>query len=131
MKELIFAVNGLFPEDVDRHVAKVLKKQIISKSPEQLIKMPISWFGLEVVIQRSSHDGVLSLVKCQVSAKKFHIEADAFSAALHHLVKHNVFLYKRYTVVSRVPVVCSSTVMNSLKMPSCVQEPVVSQTLLM
>ena len=93
MDELIFAVNGLSPEDVDRHVAQVLKKQIISMSPQQLIKMPIAWFGLEVVLQRSSHDGVLSLVECQVSAKRFHIEGDAFSAALHHLVKHNVFLH--------------------------------------
>ena len=93
MDELIFAVNGLSPEDVDRHFAQVLKKQIVSKSPQQLIKMPIAWFGLEVVLQRSSHDGVLSLVECQVSAKRFHIEGDAFSAVLYHLVKHNVFLY--------------------------------------
>ena len=93
MDELIIAVNGLSPENVDRHVAQVLKKQIISMSPQQLIKMPIAWFGLEVFLQRSSHDGVLSLVECQVSAKKFHIEGDAFSAALHHLVHHNVFLY--------------------------------------
>ena len=90
---LIFAVNGLSPEDVDRHVAQVLKKQIMFMSLQQLIKMPIAWFGLEVVLQRSSHDGVLSLVECQASAKRFHIEGDAFSAALHHLVKHNVFLY--------------------------------------
>ena len=91
--ELIFAVNGLSPEDVDRHVAEILKKQIISESPQQLTRMPLAWFGLEVVLQRSSHDGVLSLVECQASAKRFHIEGDAFSAALHHLVKHNVFLY--------------------------------------
>ena len=90
---LIFPVNGLSPEDVDRHVARVLRKQIISISPQHLIKMPIAWFGLEVFLQRSSHDGVLSLVECQVSAKRFYIEGDAFSAALHHLVKHNVFLY--------------------------------------
>ena len=90
---LIFAVNGLSPEDVDRHVAQVLKKQIISMSPQQLVKMPLAWFGLEVVLQRSSHDGVLSLAECQASAKRFYIEGDAFSAALHHLVKHNVFLY--------------------------------------
>ena len=90
---LIFAVNGLSPEDVDRHVAQVLRKEIISMSPQHLIKMPIAWFGLEVFLQRSSHDGVLSLVECQVSAKRFYIEGDAFSAALHHLVKHNVFLY--------------------------------------
>ena len=77
MEELIFAVNGLSPEDVDRHVAQVLRKEIISKSPQQLIKMPLAWFGLEVVLQRSSHDGVLSLVECQVSAKRFHIEGDS------------------------------------------------------
>ena len=90
---LIFAVNGLSPEDVDRHVAQVLKKQIISNLPQQLIKMPLAWFGLEVVLQRTSHDGLLSLEECKVSAKRFYIEGDVFSAALHHLVKHNVFLY--------------------------------------
>ena len=90
---LIFAVNGHSPEDVDRHLSQVLKKEIISMSPQQLIKMPIAWFGLEVVLHRSSHDGVLSLVECQASAKRLYIEGDSFSAALHHLVKHNVFLY--------------------------------------
>ena len=108
MEELIFAVNGLSPEDVDRYVAQVLRKQIISMSPQQLIKMPIAWFGLEVVLQRSSHDGVLSLVECQVSAKRFHIEGDAFSAALHHLVKHNVFLY--YSEVLPQTVFCDPQV---------------------
>ena len=93
MEELIFAVNGLSPEDVDRHVAQILRKEIVSKFPQQLFRRPIAWFGLEIVLQRSSHDGVLSLVECQVSAKRFYIEGDAFSAALHHLVKHNVFLY--------------------------------------
>ena len=93
MKELMFAVNGLSPEDVDRHVAQVLRKEIVSKFPQELFRRPIAWFGLEIVLQRSSQDGVLSLVECQVSAKRFYIEGDAFSAALHHLVKHNVFLY--------------------------------------
>ena len=93
MKELIFAVNGLSPGDQDRHIALGMRKKIISKFPQQLQKMPLAWFGLEIVLQRSSHDGVLSLVECRVSAKRFHIEEDAFSAALHHLVHHNVFLY--------------------------------------
>ncbi|KAL5506699.1 hypothetical protein EMCRGX_G008424, partial [Ephydatia muelleri] len=57
------------------------------------IKMPIAWFGLEVLLQRSSHDGILSLVECQGCAKRLHIEGDAFSAALHHLVHNNVFLH--------------------------------------
>ena len=92
-KEVIFAVNGKSPKDKDRRVAKVLREKIVSKSPEQLEKMPIAWFGLEVFLQRSSDDGVLSIEQCQECAKRLHVEGDAFSAALHHLVQHNVFLY--------------------------------------
>ena len=92
MEEVIFAVNGKTPQDEDRHVAKVLREEIISVCP-QPIKMPIAWFGLEVLLQRSSHDGILSLVECQGCAKRLHIEGDAFSAALHHLVHNNVFLH--------------------------------------
>ena len=95
MDELIFAVNSLSPEDVDRHVAQVLRNEIISQLSPRLVKQPIAWLGLEIVLQRTSHDGLLSFVECQVSAKRFCIEGDAFSAALHHLVKHNVFLYYR------------------------------------
>ena len=92
LEEVIFAVNGKTPQDEDRHVAKVLREEIISVCP-QPIRMPIAWFGLEVLLQRSSHDGILSLVECQGCAKRLHIEGDAFSAALHHLVHNNVFLH--------------------------------------
>ena len=92
LEEVVFAVNGKTPRDEDRHVAKVLREEIISVCP-QPIKMPIAWFGLEVLLQRSSHDGILSLVECQGCAKRLHIEGDAFSAALHHLVHNNVFLH--------------------------------------
>ncbi|KAL5506367.1 hypothetical protein EMCRGX_G007991 [Ephydatia muelleri] len=92
LEEVIFAVNGKTPWDEDRRVAKVLREEIISVCP-QPIKMPIAWFGLEVLLQRSSHDGILSLVECQGCATRLHIEGDAFSAALHHLVHHNVFLH--------------------------------------
>ena len=92
LKEVIFAVNGKTPQDVDKHVAKVLRQKIVSMCT-QLVKMPISWFGLEVLLRRSSHDGILSLVECQVCAKSLHIEGEAFSAALHHLVHHNLFLH--------------------------------------
>ena len=92
LNEVIFAVNGKTPQDEDRHVSKVLRQKIVSKCP-QAINMPIAWFGLEVLLQRSSHDGILSLVECQVCAQSLHIEGDAFSAALHHLVHYNVFLH--------------------------------------
>ena len=92
LTEAIFAVNGKTPQDEDRVVAKVLRKKIVSLC-SKLMKMPIAWFGLDVLLQRSSHDGILSLVECQGCAKRLHIEGDAFLAALHHLVYHNVFLH--------------------------------------
>ena len=92
LKEVIFAVNGKTPGVEDQLVAKVLREKIVSLCT-QLVKMPIAWFGLEVLLLRSSHDGILSLVECQVCAKSLHIEGGAFSAALHHLVHYNVFLH--------------------------------------
>ena len=92
LEEVVFAVNGKTPQHEDRHVAKLLRGEIISMCPKP-IKMPIAWFGLEVLLQRSSHDGILSLVECQECAKRLRIEGDAFLAALHHLVYHNVFLH--------------------------------------
>ena len=92
LKEVIFAVNCKAPQDEDRHVAQVLREKIVSMSPQSM-KMPIAWFCLEVLFQRSFDDGVLSLLQCQACATRLHMEGDAFSAALHYLVKHNVFLY--------------------------------------
>ena len=92
LKEVIFPVNCKAPRDEDRRVAKVLREKIVSMSPQSM-KMPIAWFGLEIHLLRTSEDGVLSLVQCQACATRLHMEGDAFSAALHHLVQHNVFLY--------------------------------------
>ena len=91
-KKLIFSVNGQVPQDVDKKVAKRLRKKIVSMAPKPM-KMPIAWFGLEVLLQTSSRDGILSLSECQLHAKKLYIEGDAFSAALNHLVHHNIFLH--------------------------------------
>ena len=93
LNHLIFPINGKDPQDVDRHVAQVLRQAILSMSPPQPIKMPIAWFGLEVLLQKSSHDGVLSLTECRACAKSLYIKEDSFSAALHHLVHHNMFLF--------------------------------------
>ena len=92
LNEVIFAVNGKAPQHEDRRVAKVLRQEIVSNAP-QSIKMPIAWFGLEVLLQTLSDDGILSLTNCEVYAKKLFIEGNTFTAALHHLINHNVFLY--------------------------------------
>ena len=108
MDELIFAVNGRTPEDEDKRIAKELRKGIIAESPQQSIEMPVAWFVLEVDLQRSSHDGVLSFAECQMLAKRFQIEGDVFSVALHHFVNHNVFLY--YPEILPQTVFCDSQV---------------------
>ena len=92
LTQLIFAVNGKDPQDEDRRVAQELRKKIISSCHDK-VKLPIAWFGFEILVRRSSHNGILSLAKCKECAKKFDIKGDAFSAALHHLVHHNMFLY--------------------------------------
>ena len=92
LKQVIFPVNGKAPQDEDRCVANFIRQEIAAMSP-QSIKMPIAWFGLEVFLRKSSYDGILSLNECQLHARRLQIEGDAFSAALYHLVHHNVFLY--------------------------------------
>lgn len=92
MKEVIFPVNGKDPQEEDYAIAKMLRQGIISMSPQPM-KMPIAWFGLEILLQRSAKDGVLSLDECKAYAKRLFIDGDKFTAALHHLVVHNVFLY--------------------------------------
>ena len=110
LAEPIFAVNCKAPQDEDRHVGKVLRQEILSVCPPA-IKMPIAWFGLEVLLLNSSHDGILSLEECQEHAKKLHIEGDAFFAALHHLVHHSVFLH--YPEVLHQTVFCDPQVVLS------------------
>ena len=92
LKEVVFAVNAKAPQNEDQHVAKILREEIISMSP-QSTKLPIAWFGLEILLQRAAHDGVLSLAECKVYAERLFIKGDMFTAALHHLVYHHVFLY--------------------------------------
>ena len=61
LKELIFAVNSKTPQDDDICTAHMLREKIISLPPSPSEKMPFAWFGLEILLQRSSqaHDGVL------------------------------------------------------------------------
>ena len=92
LTEVIFSVNSKDPQDEDRRVAKELVHKIVSTCPTA-IQTPIAWFGLEFLIRRSSNNGILSLAECKVYAKRLHMEENAFSAALDHLIDHNVFLY--------------------------------------
>ena len=92
MTKVIFAVNGHDPEDKDRAAALEIRNKIVSMF-QKCMKMPIAWFCLEVSLRKSSDGGILSFKECQECAQKLGMEGDAFSAALHHLVQYNVFLY--------------------------------------
>ena len=92
LKELIFPINGKAPQDVDRRLSKDIKRKIMSLSPPKR-KVPIAWFGLEYLLLSSSDDGILSIIQCQTYAKELQLEGESFSAALHHLIEHNIFLY--------------------------------------
>ncbi|KAL5497604.1 hypothetical protein EMCRGX_G014111 [Ephydatia muelleri] len=93
MNEVIFAVNCQSPGNEDKRIASVLKTKILSKCSKKLTKLPLAWFGLEIQLRMSSHDGILSLSECLKSAEKVYIDNKTLFAALHHLVHHNVFLY--------------------------------------
>lgn len=89
----IFSVNTKVPEDEDKYIAQELRKKIISLSPTQSQKMPYAWFGLEILLKKSSDDGILSLEKCKLCAKRLNIEGGSFQAAFNYLVQQSVLLY--------------------------------------
>ena len=93
LNDLIFPINAKSPDDNDRKTATKMREKLISKLPSIRIQVPMAWYGLEVELQRSSQDGVLSLVECKACAERLHIHGEVFSAALDHLVQHSVFLY--------------------------------------
>ena len=95
LNKVIFPMNVKAPDDTDRLLASKIKEKIASELPTSLIKMPIAWFDLEVNLNKSSHNGILSLQECKEHAKHLHIEGDKFFDALSHLVHHSMFLYYR------------------------------------
>lgn len=109
LTDLIFPVNGKEPNTEDKSTAQALRKLIVSKTSQKPMKLPVSWFGLEVLLQRLAQDvGILSLEECKRHAESIFIDEDTFSAALHHLVHHNVFLY--YPTVLPQTVFCNPQV---------------------
>ena len=112
MTKVIFAVNGQAPEDNDRAAALEIRNKIVSMFPK-CMKMPIAWFILEVSLRKSSDDGILSLKQCQECARELHMQGDVFSAALRHLVQHNVFLH--YPEVPQVVFCDPQVVLNKVR----------------
>ena len=111
LKEPIFPVNAKNPQAEDKDIAHELRKHIVSIS-HFTVKIPFSWFMLEILIQRSSKDGVISLQNCQECARRLHIEGDKFIACLNHLVKQSILLY--YTLLPDVVFCNPQVILNKI-----------------
>ena len=97
MKELIFPVNAKNPSKHDYEVAKGLRKAILSAvSSLQCHKTPLGWHILEIALRRlaaSKRRSILSRQECLQVARKLHLSAEEFDAALDHLRKLNLIMY--------------------------------------
>ena len=95
MTEVIFGVNCRTPGMKDKKVAKDLRREISKLTPKPK-KMPIAWFGLEVLLhdlaQKKKREA-LSVKECKQAAERVQLKDDAFTAALSHFVGCNILLY--------------------------------------
>ena len=95
MTKMIFGVNCKTPGMKDKEVAKHLRKEISLLTPKPK-KMPIAWFGLEVLLhdlaQKKKREA-LSILECKQAAECVQLKDDAFTAALSHFVGYNILLY--------------------------------------
>ena len=95
MTEVIFGVNCKTPGMKDKLVAKDLRREISILTPKPR-KMPIAWFGLEVLLhdlaQKKKREA-LSVLECKQAAEQVQLKDEAFTAALNHLAECNILLY--------------------------------------
>ena len=114
MKEVIFGVNCKKPVKKDKEVAKVLRREISNLTPKPK-KMPIAWFGLEVILhdlaQKKKREA-LSVKECKQAAERVQLKDDAFTAALNYFVGCNILLY--YPDVLPDVVFCNPQVLLSI-----------------
>ena len=94
MTEMIFGVNCITHGKKHKMVAKDLRREISKLTPKPK-KMPIAWFGLEVILhdmaQKKKRE-VLSVLECKQAAEQVQLKDEAFTAALNHLAECNILL---------------------------------------
>ena len=114
MTEVIFGVNCKTPDMKDKKVAKDLRREISKLNPRRK-KMPIAWFGLEVILhdmaQKKKREA-LSVLECKQAAEQVQLKDEAFTAALNHLAECNILLY--YPDVLPDVVFCNPQVLLSI-----------------
>ena len=94
-RELIFPLNTKDPDQDDQRVAQLLRQAIESSAPDP-VRIPISWYLLELALRRLAallNRRVLSRNECLSIAQQLGFSENEFNAALTHFDELNLCLY--------------------------------------
>ena len=96
VENLLFPVNTIDPEELDREVARLIRIAVERSELVKEVKVPIWWFILEILIQRLAKKlgkRVLSWEQCVKIAYALGFSKRSFNAALKFFNKLNVIKY--------------------------------------
>ena len=94
--EVVFPVNAADPGSWEEDIVEQIREIVVgNKSTIKSAKIPLKWFGLEVLLQEMAQtQGVLSKTECLAAAKdKLFFEEDSFNAAIEYLDKLSVLFH--------------------------------------
>ena len=91
----IFPLNTQHPDEDDQRVAQLLREAIECSAPDP-VKVPISWYLLELALRRLAallERRVLSRKECLVIARQLDFSEEEFDSALTYFDELNLCLY--------------------------------------
>ena len=95
-KKLLFPVNTISPDDLDRVVAEMIRMAVEKSKLVKEVKVPIWWFILELLIQglaKKLRKRVLSREQCVKIANTLGFSETSFNAALRFFNELNIIKY--------------------------------------
>ena len=96
LNEVVFPVNAADPGSLEEDTVKKICENVLgNKSIIKSTKIPLQWFGLEVLLEEMAEtQGVLTKKECLAAAKdKLFFEEDSFNAAIEYLDKLSVLFH--------------------------------------
>ena len=96
--QLLFPVDCTSCGPEDQKTAEEFRKRVKDKCMRQKVKIPLSWFLLEKLLQLLSQKmkvDVLSIEECHKAAElKLHMQIQSFEAAMRYLGELNIIFYR-------------------------------------
>ena len=97
-KRLIFEINALNPDDIDKKTAEKVRSYILEQCPVKEVELPMRWHTLEEKL-RALTEGlgrlVMSRGECWQVAESLGLEEDSFDAALDFFHGVSLMFYFR------------------------------------